>query len=51
MILLRIHWKKHKRMKDEKKTKAQLLNELTKLRQLITELDKSEAEHTRTKGT
>ncbi len=35
---------------DENKTKAQLLNELTELRQLITELDKSKAERTRIKG-
>ncbi len=37
-------------MKDDNKTKAKLIKELTELRQLITELDKSEAERTRTKG-
>jgi diguanylate cyclase (GGDEF)-like protein/PAS domain S-box-containing protein len=34
-------------MKDEKKTKEQLINELLEMRQRISELEKSEAEHKR----
>jgi len=34
-------------MKDQNKTKAQLINELMELRRWVTKLEKYEADHTR----